>query len=99
PSAWVAAGWPAADVTAYLSAMQQSLNDPNAVALLRIDGADNYHRVLEKEAMAALDGEKPVAAALAAAGESWRSLRQQRGLDRQRRQYRYSLGMPVVEPD
>jgi len=95
-AAWVSGGWPAAGVPSYLSAMRESLNQSNAVAILRIDASDAFHRSLDAEASAALRGEKSPADALGAVAESWRNICNERGKDRLRRQYRYSLGLPVL---
>lgn len=95
-AAWVSGGWPAGSAPSYLSAMRESLNQPNVVAILRIDGSDVFHQSLNIEASAVLRGEKSPADALAALAESWRIICEERGKDRLRRQYRYSLGMPVL---
>jgi multiple sugar transport system substrate-binding protein len=95
-AAWVSGGWPAASVPSYLSAMHESLNQPNAVAILRIDASTAFHQSLEAEASAAMRGEKLPADALAAVAETWRNICNERGKDRLRRQYRYSLGLPVL---
>jgi hypothetical protein len=76
--------------------MRESLEQSNAVTMLRIDGSGAFHQSLDTEAAAALLGEKPPGDALAAVAESWRNLCNERGKDRLRRQYRYSLGLPVL---
>ncbi len=95
-AAWVSGGWPAASVPSYLAAMRDSVNQPNVVAILRIDASEAFHKSLDAEASAALSGEKTPAEALAAVAESWRRICDERGKDRLRRHYRYSLGLPVV---
>jgi multiple sugar transport system substrate-binding protein len=95
-AAWLSGGWSAASTPSYLSAMSDSLNQPNAVTILRVDASDSFHQSLNAEASAALRGEKSPADALAAVAESWRTLCTERGKDRLRRQYRYSLGLPVI---
>jgi multiple sugar transport system substrate-binding protein len=96
-SAWIAMGWPADESIAYLSAMRQSLSESNAVARLRIDGADEYYQALGKEVAVTLRGERPSVAALDAVPEAWKTITERRDPGRQRRQYRYSLGMPVID--
>jgi hypothetical protein len=77
--------------------MRESLNQSNSVAILRIDASDAFHQSLTTEASAALRGDKSPSDALAAVTESWRTLCNERGKDRLRRQYRYSLGLPVLQ--
>lgn len=95
-AAWATAGWQVSRTGTLLSAIRLSLNHNNAVALLRIDASDRYHQALDESASAAFRGDIKAAEALAAVAESWSKISTERGLDRQRRSYRYSLGMPVV---
>lgn len=95
-AAWISGGWSAGSAPSYLAAMRESLEQSNAVTMLRIDGSGAFHQSLDTEAAAALLGEKPPGDALAAVAESWRNLCNERGKDRLRRQYRYSLGLPVL---
>ncbi len=93
--AWIATGWSSKYTPGYLAAMLDSLNETNVVTILRVAGSEEYHQSLDADVFAALRKETTPSDALAHIAESWRSITEARGPDRQRRQYRYSLGMPV----
>jgi ABC-type glycerol-3-phosphate transport system substrate-binding protein len=95
--AWSAAGWSAHGVPSLLEALDQSLRDPNAVALTRVAGSAQYHAELARVMRAALAGEVSVEQGLAEVALKWREITRRRGLEGQVRQYRRSLGMPVLE--
>ncbi len=96
--AWLAAGWSPADTDSYLDAVRASLADRNAVAILRIGGSDEYARALATRVQAAFRGERPAADALQGVADAWGSITAERGASAQQRQYRESLGLPIIEP-
>ena len=94
PSAW---SGPAGSVASWLSALEGSLTDSNAVARLRIEGEGEYHGELERQLGRALQGKVTAEQALAETARAWRAITNRHGLDKMRRQYRRSLGMPVID--
>jgi multiple sugar transport system substrate-binding protein len=95
-AAWSAAGWTANGTASYLAALRESLNQVNVVAKLRIDASNQYHGKLDELALHAFRGERPGPESLDDIAAAWRAISEERGRDRQRRNYRYSLGMPVL---
>jgi multiple sugar transport system substrate-binding protein len=95
-AAWAASGWTSSGTASYLSAMRASLNQGNVVAALRIDASGRYHQSLDQAALAAFQREGSSTDVLSTLGADWKRISDERGLDRQRRNYRYSLGMPVL---
>jgi multiple sugar transport system substrate-binding protein len=93
---WSASGWTDGGTATYLAALRQSLNEVNAVAFLRIDASHAYHQSLDEAARAVFQGDKSSTDALDEVAKRWREISEERGHDRQRRNYRYSLGMPVL---
>jgi multiple sugar transport system substrate-binding protein len=93
--AW-AGSWTAAGTSSFLAALRQSMNESNAVSHLRIDASNSYHQALSEAALAAFRRDKSGLEALEQLAERWREISDERGHDRQRRAYRYSLGMPVL---
>jgi multiple sugar transport system substrate-binding protein len=93
---WFASGWTGSGTASYLTAVRESLNQGNVVAMLRIDASERYYDSMDQLAAAAFRGGKPGAQVLDEIAQSWREISQERDHDRQRRSYRYSLGMPVL---
>ncbi len=95
PAPWSAAGW-SSGVSSFVAATRESLSESNVVTTIRILGADEFHRSLEIEIEPVFRSDSGAADAIAAAAKSWREIAERLGTDRVSRQYRYSLGMPVV---
>ena len=97
PSMWTVAEWPSKGIISFLACMRANLSELNAVSQLRIRGAAEYHKTLRVQLMSAMKGTQTASEALESAAEAWREISTRRGHDEQRRQYRYSLGMPVID--
>jgi multiple sugar transport system substrate-binding protein len=93
---WAQSGWTLSGTAPFLAALSQSLNEANAVAQLRIDASDLYHQSLNEAASEAFRGDKAGLESLNELAARWKEISEERGHDRQRRSYRYSLGMPVL---
>jgi multiple sugar transport system substrate-binding protein len=96
PLPWTAAGWSNAGAPSFLSAMQSSLSETNAVSMLRILSADEFTHNLDTQAAAVFRGDSAAPDALRKVFDAWNATTERLGKDRIRFQYCYSVGMPVA---
>lgn len=93
PAVWVGAGWPEDEAVAYLSAIGESLEHPNAVFDMRLPGFPEYKNALEVAVSEALSGAKSAQEALDAAAAEWEAITDRFDRDEQGKLYRESLGL------
>ncbi|NDJ60552.1 MAG: extracellular solute-binding protein [Chloroflexi bacterium] len=91
-SMWVEAGFDEAGAIDYLSAIQDTINHPNAVLDLRIRGSAEYHSVLDVEIGRALVGELTAQEALDNVAAQWNEITDRLGREGQREQYLNAIG-------
>ncbi len=92
--AWVKAGFSQESAENYLSAIKDSLNNPNMASDFRIPGAQQYTGVvLDREVARFLAGEVTVDQALANIEEGWEEITEDFGREEQASMYKLSLGI------
>lgn len=89
---WVDAGFDQASAEDYLSAIRDTINDPNAVLDLRITGSAEYLQTLDVEVARALAGEITAQEALDNVARQWDEITDRLGRDGQLEQYRNAVG-------
>jgi multiple sugar transport system substrate-binding protein len=82
----------------YVEAMISNQQQPSALMMLRIPGADRYLESLDRAVRAAVAGQASPKDALAEVAQHWRQLTEQLGRDRQRHAYEASLGLNFSTP-
>ncbi len=92
-AAWKKAGYPEPDLDAYLAAMRTSDLDPNAVHDLRLPGAATFQDDTEVAAQQVVSGQSSAQSALNDLASKWNQVNQQKGMDKQLKAYRASLGV------
>ncbi len=92
-AAWIKAGYPEPDLDAYLAAMRTSDLDPNAVHDLRLPGAATFQDDTEVAAQQVVSGQTDAQSALNDLANKWNQVNQQKGMDKQLKAYRASLGV------
>ena len=93
-AAWVEAGFSEDSAVNYLSAIKDSLNNPNMASDFRIPGAQQYTGVvLDREVARFLAGEVTVDEALANIEEGWEEITEDFGREDQAAMYKLSLGI------
>ena len=93
-AAWVEAGFSEESAENYLSAIKDSLNNPNMASDFRIPGAQQYTGVvLDREVARYLAGEVTVDEALANIEEGWEEITEDFGREDQAEMYKLSLGI------
>lgn len=92
-AAWVKAGYPEPDLDAYLAAMRTSDLDPNAVHDLRLPGAATFQDDTEVAAQQVVSGQTDAQSGLNDLANKWNQVNQQKGMDKQLKAYRASLGV------
>lgn len=93
-AAWVEAGFSEESAENYLSAIKDSLNNPNMASDFRIPGAQQYTGVvLDREIARFLAGEVTVDQALANIEEGWEEITEDFGREEQSAMYKLSLGI------
>ncbi len=93
-AAWVKAGFSEDSAENYLSAIKDSLNNPNMASDFRIPGAQQYTGVvLDREVARFLAGEVTVDQALANIEEGWEEITDDFGREDQAAMYKLSLGI------
>lgn len=94
--AWKDVGYPEPDLDTYLAAMRASDTDPAAVHDLRLPGAATFQDDTEVAAQQVCSGQKKAQDALNALAKQWNTLNQQKGKDKQLKEYKASLNMKVT---
>jgi len=93
-AAWVEAGFSEESAENYLTAIKDSLNNPNMASDFRIPGAQQYTGVvLDREVARYLAGEVTVDEALANIEEGWEEITEDFGREDQADMYKLSLGI------
>jgi len=93
-AAWVEAGFSEESAENYLSAIKDSLNNPNMASDFRIPGAQQYTGVvLDREVARFLAGEVTVDEALTNIEEGWEEITEDFGREEQAAMYKLSLGI------
>lgn len=82
-----------AGALAYAETVERSLSSAESFGAPRIAGRDRYLAALDRAVRDAVMGKLENKAALKRAGEEWRAITDELGLDRQRAAYRRSLGL------
>jgi multiple sugar transport system substrate-binding protein len=93
---WLKAGYPANDLTSYLDSMKKSDTDPHAAHDLRLPGASTFQDDTEVAAQKVVSGQQSAKDALDALAKQWSSLNQQKGKDKQLKEYQASLNQKVT---
>jgi multiple sugar transport system substrate-binding protein len=89
---WVEAGFDEEGAIDYLSAVENTINDPNAVLDLRIRGSAEYLDVLDVGVSRALAGEVSSQEALDSVAAQWDEITDRLGREAQLEQYRNAVG-------
>lgn len=92
-SRWLDMGFEESDLASYLSAIERSLNHPNAQLDLKLPGQARYMDAAEVELARALAGELSAEQALGNIAEAWNRITDDLGRDQQRAFYRDFLGL------
>src|SRR5690606_24866787 len=95
PERWFRMGFSEASAVDYLSAIQSSIEHPNAVLDLRVPGAFEYLDALDTAISHALSGELDAQTALNNAAAAWDAITDQRGRDAQLAAYQASLPLRI----
>jgi multiple sugar transport system substrate-binding protein len=90
---WTGAGFDEESALDYLDAINQSINDPNAVVDLRIPGAFEYFGALDVGIAQALAGELSAQEALDQVATEWNAITDRLGRENQLMLYQQSLGI------
>ena len=91
--AWLKAGYTQPDLGLYLAAMRDSDEDPNAVHDLRLPGAATFQDDTEVAAQKVVSGQSSAKSALDQLADQWNAVNRQKGMDKQLKAYRASLGV------
>lgn len=78
----------------YVKAIAETFSHPNAHLELRIPGTIEYYDYFAMHASRAVAGEITAEEAVNLAYEEWKKINERRGLERQLKYYRVSLGLP-----
>lgn len=95
-NAWKEAGYPEPDLDQYLAAMKKSDSDPNAVHDMRLPGAATFQDDTEVAAQQVVSGQMSAKAALSQLAQKWNQVNQQKGMQKQLKEYKASLNLPVT---
>ena len=91
---WVDEGLSQEHAEAYGKQVEQTQGLPRSMHLLRIPGASEYLKILDKAVRRVVRGEAEAEAALHEVAESWDEVTRRLGRELQQRAYRRSLGLP-----
>jgi multiple sugar transport system substrate-binding protein len=89
---YLAAGWNESDLKFYLDAYYGNFYAKTMLPYLRIDGAEEYWRALDRHLNSCMIGQVTAKEALAKTKAEWQAITKRRGLDEQRKQYQRSIG-------
>jgi multiple sugar transport system substrate-binding protein len=92
-AAWTAAGFDEESAKDYLQAIQDTINDPNAILDIRIPGSNEYFNALDDGIAKAMAGEATPQAALDEVDKNWDAITERLGKDAQLAAYKAALGV------
>lgn len=94
---WVESGFDEAGAEDYLSAIENTIDHPNAVLDLRIRGSAEYLSALDVQVNRALVGEVTAQEALDNVAEEWNAITDRLGRESQLEQYRNAVGYAAAD--
>lgn len=86
------AGWNESDLKFYLKAYHENFFAETMLPYLRINGAEEYWRTLDRNLSATMIGEMKPKEALDRTAKEWKAVTERRGLKEQLKQYQQSIG-------
>ena len=89
---FIDAGWNENDLKFYLGAYCDTFNAQTMLPYLRINGAEEYWRTLDRSLSAVMTGQMKAQAALDKTAEEWTDITARRGKSAQLKQYQESIG-------
>jgi len=93
PEIWVRGGWGEESVKAYLKAISDILQDPNAVTDLMVPGASEYYNSIDTQFNKVLSGSITPEKGCELIYNDWKRITEERGVEEQKKYYRGSLGL------